>query len=214
MHALDDALDREIDQLDTVLLRLTTLRLLMAAGKHHMVDRAVRDLEGSMALFEDAEAGARSALTSHGFESITEASEAAEAAARLRLERHRGVFGPGGTGQGVSVDAISRATDALVSANYRETSAQQATWDTRANFCSRAEQVLGPLDGGASQALSCPFWRCSKPGGGPLRTGPAAGVSAPPHVGWYPGTIAACRSGSPQRRPAAALGPSRRRRRS
>lgn len=73
------------------------------------------------------------------------------------LIRHRGPFGPGATGQGVTVDAVTRATDALVTANFRETSAQLSSWSARADFFSRAEQVLGPLDNGASQALT-DFW--------------------------------------------------------
>ena len=44
-----------------------------------------------------------------------------------------------------------------MSSNLRETSAQLAAWDKRADFYSRAEQVLGPLEGGTSQALTS-FW--------------------------------------------------------
>ncbi len=69
----------------------------------------------------------------------------------------RGLLGPGATGQGVGVDAVSRASNTLVTANYRETAAQLAAWDARAGFFGRAEQVLGPLDEGTSQALTA-FW--------------------------------------------------------
>lgn len=40
MHRLDEALATEQRELDTVLLRLTTPRVLLASGKHRMVDRA------------------------------------------------------------------------------------------------------------------------------------------------------------------------------
>lgn len=73
------------------------------------------------------------------------------------VNTHRGPLGPGATGQGVLVDAVTRAHDALVSANVRDTAAQAASWGTRADFFGRAEQILGPLDTGASAALS-DFW--------------------------------------------------------
>lgn len=73
------------------------------------------------------------------------------------LLAHRGLLGPGATGQGVGIDAVTRATDTLVTANLRETGAHLASWGARAEFYARAEQVLGPLDNGTSQALN-DFW--------------------------------------------------------
>ncbi|MEM7285177.1 MAG: flagellar hook-associated protein FlgK [Actinomycetota bacterium] len=73
------------------------------------------------------------------------------------LTAHRGVLGPGSTGQGVSMDAIGRATDTLLQTNHRQSLGQLASWGTRANFFARAEQVLGPLDSGLSQDLVA-FW--------------------------------------------------------
>ena len=73
------------------------------------------------------------------------------------VNAHRGLLGPGATGQGVAIDAVSRAHDSLVSANVRDTAAQAESWGTRANFFGRAEQILGPLDNGTSTALS-DFW--------------------------------------------------------
>jgi flagellar hook-associated protein 1 FlgK len=70
---------------------------------------------------------------------------------------HRGLFGPGALGQGVSIDGVRRAHDTLVSANHRETLAQSGSWDSRAAFFARAETVLGPLGSGAPQALT-DFW--------------------------------------------------------
>ena len=69
----------------------------------------------------------------------------------------RGVLGPGAAGQGVSIDAITRATDTLLVSNHRQSLGQLASWSTRADFFERAEQVLGPLDEGVSQELTA-FW--------------------------------------------------------
>lgn len=66
---------------------------------------------------------------------------------------HRELLGPGTTGQGVQVDAVSRATDQLVLANLRHSSGQAASWESRAEYFNRAEAVLGTLDGGVSTNL-------------------------------------------------------------
>ncbi len=87
MLALDEALDREIEELDSVLLRLTTLRLLMAAGKHEMVDRAIQELEASMACFEAAESVALSTLSAGGYADISAATSVLAPEDRARLER-------------------------------------------------------------------------------------------------------------------------------
>jgi flagellar hook-associated protein 1 FlgK len=73
------------------------------------------------------------------------------------LLEHRGLLGPGATGQGVSIDAVERAANALVQGNYRQSAGQLASWETRADFFGRAEQILGPLDRGVSQHLSAFF---------------------------------------------------------
>lgn len=80
-----------------------------------------------------------------------------ETSTRPALDRHRGLLGPGATGQGVNIDAVGRAHDSLVSANLREAGSQQASWERRADFFERAEQVLGPLDSGTTQAAT-DFW--------------------------------------------------------
>ena len=74
MHQLNDALDSEIQELDTVLLRLTTLRLLMAAGKHQMVERSVVELDDAMSAFEVSEREAVDLLRAHGYETLSEAA--------------------------------------------------------------------------------------------------------------------------------------------
>ena len=87
MLALDEALDREIEELDSVLLRLTTLRLLMAAGKHEMVDRAISELEGSMACFEAAESAALTSLSEKGHSDLSSATSTLAPEERAKVER-------------------------------------------------------------------------------------------------------------------------------
>ncbi len=70
---------------------------------------------------------------------------------------HRGLLGPGATGQGVVIDGITRATDELLATNLRDQMASRSSWEARADFTARAEGILGPLDGGMSSALSS-FW--------------------------------------------------------
>lgn len=87
MHQLDEALDREIDTLDTVFLRLTTMRLLLAAGKDRLIDRAAAELETAMEAFEAAEEHVVSILADAGHQTLSDAAVASEPAERARLER-------------------------------------------------------------------------------------------------------------------------------
>ncbi len=80
-----------------------------------------------------------------------------EAVAAAPLVQHRGIFGPGAAGQGVSIEAVSRASDTLVAATHRESVAQAGSWTTRADFYAQAETILGPLGSGTTQAMS-DFW--------------------------------------------------------
>jgi flagellar hook-associated protein 1 FlgK len=70
---------------------------------------------------------------------------------------HRGLLGPGSSGQGVVIDGITRATDDLLATNLRDQMAARSSWEARADYTSRAEGVLGPLEGGMSSALNS-FW--------------------------------------------------------
>jgi len=74
MQQLDHALDREIHEMDTVLLRLTTLRLLMATGQHQMVELAVSELDSSMEAFRQVEGEVMGSLADDGFRTLTEAA--------------------------------------------------------------------------------------------------------------------------------------------
>lgn len=87
MQQFNDAIDAEIHELDTALMRLTTLRLLMATGKHALVDRAVDELGQSMEAFDTAEQRAVGALEDSGFKTVDEAAEAQEVDLRVALER-------------------------------------------------------------------------------------------------------------------------------
>ena len=87
MHRLDDALANEQRELDTVLLRLTTLRLLLASGKHRMVDQAIEELEAAMVAFEAAEAHSLAVLREAGHATVSEATVDADDETQVGLER-------------------------------------------------------------------------------------------------------------------------------
>ena len=70
---------------------------------------------------------------------------------------HRGLLGPGATGQGVIVNGITRASDELLATNLSDQMAARSSWEARAEYTSRAQGILGPLDGGMSSALNA-FW--------------------------------------------------------
>jgi flagellar hook-associated protein 1 FlgK len=68
-----------------------------------------------------------------------------------------GTRGDGMRGMGVTVDDVVRLRNELVDASYRSEAGNNASWSARADILNRAQQVLGPFDGGAPQALSA-FW--------------------------------------------------------
>jgi len=74
MQQLEYELDREIHEMDTVLLRLTTLRLLMAAGQHQLVDLAVSELDHSMRAFQQVEGEVMGSLADAGYRTLAEAA--------------------------------------------------------------------------------------------------------------------------------------------
>lgn len=76
MNRLDDALAKEQQELDTVLLRLTTLRLLLATGKHRLVDRAIAELQDAMVDFEAAEQHSVAVLHDGGHQTVADAAAA------------------------------------------------------------------------------------------------------------------------------------------
>lgn len=87
MAQLTKALDDQLDELDLVMMRLTTVRLLMAAGKHHMIDRAVTEMEEAFAAFGRANDIVGEIVRTQGHTSLTEAIAAAGADEGPVLER-------------------------------------------------------------------------------------------------------------------------------
>lgn len=68
-----------------------------------------------------------------------------------------GVRGDGQMGTGVTIADVIRVRNQLTDAAYWNESGNAAGADARAEVLSRAELILGPLDGGVPQALS-QFW--------------------------------------------------------
>ena len=68
-----------------------------------------------------------------------------------------GRSGSGMLGTGVQVSQITRIRNQLTDGAWRNESSNQASWTARSDYLARAEQVLGPVDGGATDALS-DFW--------------------------------------------------------
>jgi hypothetical protein len=87
MNRLDDALAKEQQELDTVLLRLTTLRLLLATGKHRLVDAAIAELQEAMADFEAAEQESVAVLHDCGHDTVADAAAELDDIARDGLVR-------------------------------------------------------------------------------------------------------------------------------
>ena len=68
-----------------------------------------------------------------------------------------GVFGNRGDGMqgtGVTVADVVRAHSDLADTAFRSESSTQASWSAKADIMTRAEQVLGPVDGGTPKALA------------------------------------------------------------
>ena len=65
-----------------------------------------------------------------------------------------GSRGDGMRGTGVTVADVVRARSTLADVSFRSEASTQASWSARADVMGRAEQVLGPLGGGAPKALA------------------------------------------------------------
>lgn len=87
MPKLNEALAAQIDDLDLVLLRLTTLRLLMAAGQHRMTTRALQELEEAFVVFDTSQATIAEILTVEGRASLDDAIGAAGSVEGPALQR-------------------------------------------------------------------------------------------------------------------------------
>ncbi|MCB0995398.1 MAG: flagellar hook-associated protein FlgK [Acidimicrobiales bacterium] len=65
----------------------------------------------------------------------------------------RGMAGPGATGSGVVVTGVTRLRDRLLDISFRDAVGDNTAWETRSEFLQRAEEVLGPIEGGVPEAL-------------------------------------------------------------
>lgn len=101
MNALAASLRHELQGLETVLHRLTTLRLMMATGTQRSIERAATELDEALAALGAAESARIEALRRHGFAAVTDAISASDeplrsdlALTRTRLARtHQEVLG-------------------------------------------------------------------------------------------------------------------------
>jgi hypothetical protein len=101
MNTLADSLRHELQGLETVLHRLTTLRLMMATGTQRSIERAVTELDDALVALGAAETARTEALRGHGFAAVSDAIAASEeplrsdlALTRTRLARtHQEVLG-------------------------------------------------------------------------------------------------------------------------
>ena len=96
MNPLADSLRRELQGLETVLHRLTTLRLMMATGTQRSIERAASELDEALVVLGVAESTRVEALRHHGFAAVADAIAASEeplrsdlTLTRTRLERTR-----------------------------------------------------------------------------------------------------------------------------
>jgi len=74
MHQLNKALESETQELDTILLRLTVIRLLLAAGRPHMTSKGLEDLDVAVEAFDRAHAGVDAFLRENGHPTVEEAA--------------------------------------------------------------------------------------------------------------------------------------------
>jgi hypothetical protein len=161
MNALADSLRHELQGLETVLHRLTTLRVMMATGTQRSIERAATELDEALAALGLAETARIEALRHGGFAAVSDAIAASDeplrsdlTLTRTRLER---------TQQEVRGAAL--ATSTLAS---RSLSRVQA-----------ALHELGASSGGTP-------WQSYGPGGVRPGAGPA-GVGA--RVGFVEGSL-------------------------
>src|SRR4051812_41173298 len=99
-------------------------------------------------------------VTAHNLANVNTDGYSRQRAELTTTEPRMGVIGRAGTGMfgtGVQVADITRIRNVLSDVAYRSEVGTQESWDTKADTMSRAEQVLGPFEGGAAQSLS-QFW--------------------------------------------------------
>jgi len=147
MNELADALKHELQGLEILLHRMTTLRLMMATGTQRSIERAAGELDEALAALNVAESARAAELSRAGFTDVAQAIDASDeplrsdlTLTRTRLQRtHQEVLG------------AASATSSMAS---RSLAHVQGTL-----------QELGVLRGGATEG-----WRSYGPGAGARST--------------------------------------------
>jgi len=99
-------------------------------------------------------------VISHNLANVNTEGYSRQRAELVTAPPREGVWGARGGawwGTGVELGTISRIRDAITDSTYRSSLGTKGSWDTKAQYASRTEQILGPLDGGMPSALS-QFW--------------------------------------------------------
>ena len=161
MNALADSLRHELQGLETVLHRLTTLRLMMATGTQRSIERAATELDDALVALGVAETARVEALRRHGFAAVADAIAASDEPLRsdLSLTRTR----------------LARTQQEVMGA-------AQATSTMASRSLGRVQSTLRDLGASSSDTP----WQSYGPGGVRPGTGPA-GVAA--RVGFVEGSI-------------------------
>lgn len=123
MHALAEAMRTELQDLEILLHRLTTLRLVMATGTQRSIERAAVELDEALRTLGDAETARTAALHRFGHTSMGAAIEQCEeplrsdlALTRSRLERtHNEVLGAARATSAMASRSLAHITEAIQS---------------------------------------------------------------------------------------------------
>lgn len=87
MHQFIPVLDEQIDTVELLLLRLTTVRLLMASGQHDLVARGIDDVETAFAHFDVSLAAGTDLLDATGHDSLADVIAGSDGDIAAELER-------------------------------------------------------------------------------------------------------------------------------
>jgi hypothetical protein len=160
MNTLADSLRHELQGLETVLHRLTTLRLMMATGAQRSIERAATELDEALVALGAAETARVEALRGQGFTAVTDAIAASDEPLRSDL-------------------ALTRTR--LARTHQEVLGAAQATSTMASRSLGQVQATLRDL--GASSAGAT--WQSYGPGG--VRPGSGATVGA--RVGFVEGSL-------------------------
>jgi flagellar hook-associated protein 1 FlgK len=99
-------------------------------------------------------------VTAHNIANVNTDGYSRQRAELTTTNPRVGTVGRSGTGMfgtGVQVSDLVRIRNLLTDGAFRAETATEGSWTVRSDFLARAEQVLGPVDGGTTEALSS-FW--------------------------------------------------------